>query len=342
MPLSIRIISSPDGESISQWNYAFPEQGGGIGRAFGSTMQLSDANREVSGVHAVIRRSAQGYQIRDESTNGLFINGLESPLGKGNQVTLNDGDVLNIGRYRLLVSCFVPALAKAQRPSDHNMSGAPLFEDDPFKAEVDSGSSDIALPCEDTIPYNIMSFDVPGEVEGDPFRCEEKVARGERKVALDLHFNTDEDMPLAGDIFQASPSQTGRDAFVPSENLPIEQQATKSLHSCLNTNNESAASAPSSAPPTNDALGARIADKRIDSAMKLALAQLLDQISPQKMEDMFENLAGNLLWSRKTRYWEMYKRYFDLQLDSGELQAKFQAYFQEALQQQTHNDGNLS
>ena len=111
MPLSIRIISSPDGESIAEWNQAFPEDGGDIGRAFGNTLQLSDASREISGTHAIIRKNSRGYQIADNSTNGLFINGSDKPLGNGNQSTLSDGDVLDIGRYRLLVSCFVPDLA---------------------------------------------------------------------------------------------------------------------------------------------------------------------------------------------------------------------------------------
>ena len=45
MPLSVRIISSPDGESITEWNKPFPEDGGDIGRVLGVTMQLSDSTR---------------------------------------------------------------------------------------------------------------------------------------------------------------------------------------------------------------------------------------------------------------------------------------------------------
>ncbi len=96
MPLSIRIISSPDGESIAQWNQAFPEDGGDIGRAFGATLQLNDASREISSTHATIRKTSRGYQIMDNSTNGLYINGSDAPLGNGNQSTLSDGDVLDI------------------------------------------------------------------------------------------------------------------------------------------------------------------------------------------------------------------------------------------------------
>ncbi|MFA0125637.1 FHA domain-containing protein, partial [Vibrio sp. 10N.261.48.A2] len=114
MPLSIRIISSPDGESIAQWNQAFPEDGGDIGRAFGATLQLNDVSREISSTHAMIRKTSRGYQIMDNSTNGLYINGSDAPLGNGNQSTLSDGDVLDIGRHRLLVSCFFPESAKAQ------------------------------------------------------------------------------------------------------------------------------------------------------------------------------------------------------------------------------------
>ncbi len=197
MPLSIRIISSPDGESIAQWNQAFPDDGGDIGRAFGATLQLNDASREISSTHAMIRKTSRGYQIMDNSTNGLYINGSDVPLGKGNQSTLSDGDVLDIGRYRLLVSCFFPETAKAQIQQPH--SDSCRLGDDPFSTE--STPFIQSIPEVDEAPgFTISTTDVVGD---DPFASDASVKQ-ELAPHFNLDFQTAEDDPLKDSDFRTS------------------------------------------------------------------------------------------------------------------------------------------
>lgn len=315
MPLSIRIISSPDGESITQWNQAFPEDGGDIGRTFGATLQLNDASHEISGIHAMIRKTSRGYQVMDNSTNGLYINGSDTPLGKGNQSTLSDGDVLDVGRYRLLVSCFFPELAKVQ-PQQHH-SDSDRFGDDPFNTEATPFIQ--SIPEVDEAPeFTISTTDV---VVDDPFANNTSVQQ-EQSPHFDLDFQTDEDDPLKGSDFRASfPSnEVMAPSFFKQEESPVNQSQfaiaefkkhEQRLQECT------------------------------DKALEMALARLLSDISPKAMESMFDDLSRNGFWSRKPQYWDMYKRYFDRQIENRDWQIKFQAYFRDAMRMQKNVGGEL-
>ncbi|GAB6263680.1 type VI secretion system-associated FHA domain protein [Photobacterium sp. R1] len=315
MPLSIRIISSPDGESIAQWNQAFPEEGGDIGRSFGATMQLSDATREVSGTHAIIRKTSRGYQIADNSTNGVFINGSDEPLGKGNQSTLSDGDVLDIGRYRLLVSCFIPEKAKAQ-PLQEAAAQSP-FGDDPFRTESVAAAPVQAVEPEEP-ELTRSDFDV---VDDDPFLSED-VTRERQRLSLDLEFQTEEDDPLAEDIYQTAWPQTALQA----QNPQASPFASQPVHYAL----------------TEYRQHEQRLQQQTDKALEMALTRLLADISPQAMESMFDDLSGSGFWPRKPKHWEMYKRYFSRQVENRDWQVKFHAYFQDALRLQRNLEGEKS
>jgi len=315
MPLSIRIISSPDGESISEWNKSFPEEGGEIGRAFGATMQLSDARREVSSSHAMIKKTSRGYQVLDTSTNGLFINGADRPLGKGNQSTLSDGDVLDIGRYRLLVSCFIPEQARSQSAEP---VGNSFFGDDPFA----SGSEPkLAEPEEAPLQpdFSMSAFDV---VEDDPFLSDAAPSRAQSQD-FNLSFSALDDDPL---------EETDLQAILPTpvaETSQVDTLRQDPLHQ--------------SAQSPHAMVAYQQAEERLsqqmDKALEMALSRLLSDIAPQAVEGMFNDLSAPTFWGGKPKYWDMYKRYFSRQVENRDWQIKFNAYFHDALRLQRSLDG---
>ncbi|GLQ75893.1 type VI secretion system-associated FHA domain protein [Vibrio penaeicida] len=315
MPLSIRIISSPDGESIAQWNQAFPEEGGDIGRAFGATLQLSDASREISGTHAIVRKTSRGYQIADNSTNGLFINGSDVPLGNGNQSTLSDGDVLDIGRYRLLVSCFVPDQAKAQSGSE-NLVASP-FGDDPFSNEITPFIQDVP-EVSDQPDFTISTLDV---VDDDPFLHTDTIKQTQQTY-LDLEFQTDDEDPLKDSDLHASFPLREVAATQPTTNNDINTVAQSTAFAMVERQSQE-----------------QRLQERTDKALEMALTRLFSDISPKTMESMFDDLSGSGFWSRKPKYWDMYKRYFTRQVENRDWQVKFQAYFRDAMRLQRNLEG---
>jgi type VI secretion system protein len=74
MPLTLKIISKQrhilGADSIS----VFSVHGGSIGRAPDNDWVLPDPDRYISGHHAAIDYRAGAYYLRDNSTNGVFVN----------------------------------------------------------------------------------------------------------------------------------------------------------------------------------------------------------------------------------------------------------------------------
>lgn len=95
-----------------------------IGRGENNDVVLPDPDRLVSKTHCVIEERAGAVVILDYSTNGTFLNYGKVPLGKTPN-PLNNGDILTIGSYELLVE----VLQGAADPLAHL---PPPLEDDPL------------------------------------------------------------------------------------------------------------------------------------------------------------------------------------------------------------------
>jgi pSer/pThr/pTyr-binding forkhead associated (FHA) protein len=87
-----------------------PDIGLVIGR--GPDSDLVILGRDVSRRHAVIRASAQGYMLRDVSTNGTFVNGRRV---NGTQI-LGMGDMIRIGSEELRFEAHPAAPQSAAEP----------------------------------------------------------------------------------------------------------------------------------------------------------------------------------------------------------------------------------
>lgn len=79
----------------------FDSRGGSIGRAPESDWILPDAKRIVSNQHSLIVFRDDGFYLTDTSTNGVFLNDADKPLGFNSTVHLHAGDTLGIGEYRI-------------------------------------------------------------------------------------------------------------------------------------------------------------------------------------------------------------------------------------------------
>lgn len=80
----------------------FGQTGGSIGRSLSNDWALPDRNRFLSAKHAAIDYRSGSYYIIDTSTNGVFVNEAERPVGRGNPQRLFDGDRIRIGEYLIL------------------------------------------------------------------------------------------------------------------------------------------------------------------------------------------------------------------------------------------------
>lgn len=83
---------------------AFGPEGGSLGRGISCNWQLPDPTNTLSARHAVIGHNGIGFTITDTSTNGVYINIVDAPLGRGNTAPLADGDTLYLASYIIAVS----------------------------------------------------------------------------------------------------------------------------------------------------------------------------------------------------------------------------------------------
>ncbi|MCX2780330.1 type VI secretion system-associated FHA domain protein TagH [Microbulbifer thermotolerans] len=108
MDLILSVLADPSGTNMLKHTKLFTPAGGSLGRADSNDWVLPDPERVVSSRHALITFSDNQYYLVDESTNGTYHNQAENPVGKGNRVPLNDGDILGIGDYQLKVTLRKP------------------------------------------------------------------------------------------------------------------------------------------------------------------------------------------------------------------------------------------
>ena len=104
MSLQLEIVSEHKDLLGDDSARLFREDGGTIGRSLENDWILPDPDRFISGRHATIDFQAGAYYLADTSTNGVYINDEEEPLGKGNPRRLFNGDRLRMGDFEFVVT----------------------------------------------------------------------------------------------------------------------------------------------------------------------------------------------------------------------------------------------
>lgn len=104
MPLKLEVTSEHKDMLGTDSTREFRGEGGTIGRALENDWILADPDRFISGRHATIDFRAGAWYLADISTNGVYINDDDEPLGRGNARRLFDGDRLRMGDIQFRVS----------------------------------------------------------------------------------------------------------------------------------------------------------------------------------------------------------------------------------------------
>lgn len=104
MPMQLKITSDQREILGDDYIRQYDENGGTIGRALQNDWILPDTDRFISGKHATIDYKGGVYYLADMSTNGVYVNEEEEPLGRGNPRRLFDGDRLRMGDFEFEVA----------------------------------------------------------------------------------------------------------------------------------------------------------------------------------------------------------------------------------------------
>jgi type VI secretion system protein len=115
MRLILEIVGENAGLLGRDAQKAFAAEGGSLGRSGTCDWQLPDPTNTLSARHATIAFNGLGFTITDTSTNGVYINTVDAPLGRGNTAPLTDGDTLYLSDYIISVAIEHEAIEDRQR-----------------------------------------------------------------------------------------------------------------------------------------------------------------------------------------------------------------------------------
>ena len=148
MELTLKVDQYQSQMPPQQLAHTFGAAGGTIGRSAANDWTLEDPARFISGRHAQILLQNSQFMLKDLSTNGTFINGMDATnaIGKGNMVPLNQGDRLHIGEYVISVN-ILTAQPEAAPPADDDID----WFDAPTEAEAPSPAP-VAQPAQQSPP----------------------------------------------------------------------------------------------------------------------------------------------------------------------------------------------
>jgi type VI secretion system protein len=104
MALKLRVISDHYKALGKRSSRLFGVTGGRIGRSQDNDWVLPDPDRYVSSHHCKVSFRAGQWILEDTSTNGVFINGSDTPASLEGAYSLQDGDRLRLGDYEIIVS----------------------------------------------------------------------------------------------------------------------------------------------------------------------------------------------------------------------------------------------
>ena len=163
MPLTLRIISSQKDLLGPEGIHVFSVHGGTIGRAPDNDWVLPDPDRYLSAHHAVIDYQGGSYFLKDKSTNGVYVNDADQPVGKGSPIRLYDGDRMRMGQYQFQVSILNVSL---EGNKDSAVFVADDADDEDRAAEKRPGHLKLKLleDTDATLPDPLEDFSVIEEI----------------------------------------------------------------------------------------------------------------------------------------------------------------------------------
>lgn len=127
MALRLSVVSDQRRLLGDRSSFVLGVAGATIGRSARNDWVLPDPQRYVSARHARIACRDGLYYLEDLSTNGVFVNEDDHPLGRDTPHQLHSGDVLRVGEYELVVAVepqvIVTAPAEPQEAASSGPSG---------------------------------------------------------------------------------------------------------------------------------------------------------------------------------------------------------------------------
>ncbi|MGH8496729.1 MAG: type VI secretion system-associated FHA domain protein TagH [Gammaproteobacteria bacterium] len=336
MPLILRVTSQQKSVLADDSTFVFNDCGGSIGRSLDNDWVLPDPSRYVSSRHALVRFHAGEYFLTDTSTNGVYLNHANEPIGRGRQHHLSDGDRLRLGDYEIVASIADADVTVPQgsSPVVEPERSAKLAVDPELLAEMnDSLNLEVLLEKDPDLPSgSLPALRKPVETRRatDPRpRALDAASALLRSAGLDPELLSAADraelMHTAGQMLREivvglkdilhnraelkDRFRISQTTIQPSENNPLKFSATadEALHGLLKGGGGEYLS---SVEAIREAFrDIKIHQAAMLAAMSAAFDDFVDRLHPQELTEKFDRglKRGALLGAtNKMKYWDLY------------------------------------
>ena len=141
--------------------YNFSTYGGTIGRSTDCDWTLDDEERYISKRHIQISYIDNSFVLTDVSSNGVFINNSQSPIGNGNSCKLALDDQITLGTFDLKVTQLVLQLPKSTPSADWSTNSPIIKPTEQSNIEPSFGSGLLELVNNADSSNAVTSPDAP-------------------------------------------------------------------------------------------------------------------------------------------------------------------------------------
>jgi type VI secretion system FHA domain protein len=289
MPLRLQIISRHRQGLGDRASMEFGQNGGTIGRSLESDWVLPDGQRYLSSRHASIDFRSGSYYVVDTSTNGVYVNDAEQPVGRGNPQRLFTGDRLRIGEYEMSVEITDLEDTRETLTNDKHVDPVSKAQRVP---PPDPTRADMVAPHEITAVGIEMLIDEDAEIR--------KIQRHNRANVASLRLEEDvapakppEPEPVAAAPKRSEPPPVSAAARVAPR--PAAPPAAPKPHINLSATPKPPPAPPpptAPAPPSLDAFfrGAGLTPQRLDDKQTEQVLHRLGQLMREVVLGVTENL----------------------------------------------------
>jgi type VI secretion system protein len=149
MPLTLKITSKHRHILGADSIHVFSVHGGSVGRAPDNDWVLPDPDRYLSGHHASVDYREGAYYLTDKSSNGVYVNDSDQPVGRGTSLRLYDGDRLRMGDYQFEVNIVHVSLGEASEEDEVTADTRDEVGFSDLEFELESEPADESAPSEE-------------------------------------------------------------------------------------------------------------------------------------------------------------------------------------------------
>lgn len=316
MAISIHLISVPTEEVIASRVVYLPKAGGAIGRAPACDICLPDQSKRISRTHSEVRLTENGYALISRGQNSTTLN--DKAMIKDKSYPLNDGDIIKIENYTMLVSTLVSPSTQTAPEKQADDLFTPPFELNLNQDDTDF--LDQVEPIEAT--DNQAAFSHKNVLSDDPFSADPFEDLDSEQIAP--HIEVDEIKPET--TFAAAADLEYLPIDTPAQDPELQASINKLL--TLSEKNQQYLQNP------------MLHHDALFEALEKTVDQFLNEFAPKALENQFnEYLSNGIFTNKEKKYWQIYRKHFQHRQQNGDFRRQFKALFLENMQKQREDNG---